>query len=155
MKEHSHRRTRRSASRNAGASAARRASLRPKLKAWRTEIGRCLRHLYDRCLLDDSWLADLRVVRELAEEKYADRFKRDGLALQEILSHGCDLARVEFAGGRSAEALEWVLSGRSISALEKRWDMDRSQIHYEYWQPVLDFLVDYLWKLEKSREAAA
>jgi hypothetical protein len=125
------------------------------MKSWRREVGRCLRHLDDRCLLDDSWLSDLRVVRKRAERIYPDRYRRDGLALRDILKEACDRARVEFAGGRPAEVLDWILCGGCLSKLAEQSHMDRSQVHREYWQPVLDYLVAYLWELGGRRDEAA
>ena len=126
-----------------------------KMKRWRREAGYCLRHLDERKALSFSSFADLRAVQQLARERHQDVYEREGLTLQEIFRDRCARFLADFAGTREAGVLEPVLRGGAVADLAQPWGMHRSQIHRRYWQPVLDYFVYELWKLERREKPAA
>jgi len=126
-----------------------------RLNRWRRLIGLSLRRLDDRIWLANSPLAQLKCVQSLAERKYADRFRREGLALREILIDACDAASAEFAGSPSATVLETVVAGGTVAGFAARHELDRTVAHRRYWRPVLDFIVEYVLDLEVGLRDAA
>ena len=126
-----------------------------RLNRWRRMIGLSLRHLDDRIWLANSVLGQLRCVQAIARQKYEDRFRREGLAVQDILRDACRAARADFAGSRSAAVLDIILKGGTVAGYATNQGLYRSGAHRRYWRPVLDFIVEYVLDLEEGLRDAA
>ncbi len=78
---------------------------------WRRSIGEALRHLDDLLWLQDSPLADLAWVRELANSGFPGHPLREAITVRELLRQAVDRARTEVLPDRATKFLDLFMSG--------------------------------------------
>ncbi len=121
----------------------------------RRAIGYALRHLGDRTLLNFCELAELRFVQRLARPSSTVITSGATAWCRRTSSAAPASWHAASSVARWRDVLDWMLSGGTLAALAKEWGVHRSRLHRAYWQPVLDYFVLYLSKLEQQARGGA